>query len=86
MLALKAKRRSDILKRTPKWLTADDFWLIRQAYELAKLRTVVTQIDWQVDHVIPLRGKRVSGLHVPSNLRVVPTSVNLRKGNKYAVG
>ena len=86
MLALKAKRRSDILKRTPKWLTADDFWLIRQAYDLAKLRTVVTQIDWQVDHVIPLRGKRVSGLHVPSNLRVVPTSVNLRKGNKYAVG
>ena len=86
MTALKAKRRADILQRTPAWLTADDFWLIREAYALAKLRTVLTGVDWQVDHVVPLRGERVSGLHVPANLSVVPTGVNLKKGNRYAVG
>ena len=86
MIALKAKRRADILSRTPKWLTKDDMWLIKQAYEIAKLRTKVTGIAWQVDHVIPLRGRRVSGLHVPLNLQVVPMTVNLKKGNSYAIG
>ena len=84
MIALKAKRRSDILMRTPKWLTKDEFWLIQQAYNLAQLRTKMTGVAWQVDHVIPLRGKRVSGLHVPTNLQVIPEIVNLKKGNRYA--
>jgi ABC-type nitrate/sulfonate/bicarbonate transport system substrate-binding protein len=85
MVSLKAKRRADILSRTPKWLTKDDLWMIREAYTLAKLRTRLTGIAWQVDHVIPLRGKKVSGLHVPSNLQVIPEHVNLKKGNRYAV-
>ena len=86
MNALKMKRHADILQRTPKWLTVDDFWLIQEAYALAKLRTALTGIDWQVDHVVPLRGRNVSGLHVPTNLRVVPASENRKKGNRYAVG
>ena len=83
--ALKAKRRADILTRTPRWLTKDDMWMIREAYTLAKLRTRLTGVSWQVDHVIPLRGKKVSGLHVPSNLQVIPEQANLVKGNRYDV-
>jgi hypothetical protein len=84
MNALKAKRRADTLARLPKWLTPDEKWMIGQAYALAKLRTRVTGFDWHVDHVIPLRGKKVSGLHTPYNLQVIPATANLRKGNQYA--
>jgi len=79
---LLAKRRSAKLKRTPKWLNQDDLWMIDQIYELCSLRSKLTGILWHVDHVIPLQGKTVSGLHVPSNLRVILRSENLQKSNK----
>lgn len=80
-----AKRRSDKLKRTPAWLTTDDFWIIDQAYELARLRTQMLGFKWEVDHEIPLRGRLVSGLHVPDNLRVIPKLVNRGKSNRFVV-
>lgn len=82
--ALKAQRRADMLQRMPKWLTSDEKWMIAQAYDLARLRTKMTGIDWHVDHVLPLRGKNVSGFHTPYNLQVIPAIDNLRKGNQYA--
>jgi len=71
--------------RTPCWLTMDDFWLMEQAYELAVLRTKLFGFSWQVDHILPLQGKLVSGLHVPDNLRVIPSSENRSKSNRYEV-
>ena len=79
------KRKIDILNRTPKWLTNDDFWMMSEAYELAALRTSMLGFSWHVDHEIPLRGKFVSGLHVPTNLRVIPAVDNQRKTNKFEV-
>ena len=81
--AYEAKRRATVLQRTPRWLTEDDFWLIEQAYDLAKLRTSVFGFEWHVDHVVPLQGKKVSGLHVPINLSVIPGAENCRKNAKF---
>jgi hypothetical protein len=76
------KRKADKLQRTPKWLTENDFWMIKQAYELANIRSKLFGIKFHVDHVIPLRGKNVSGLHTPYNLQVIPAKENLKKSNK----
>tara|TARA_R110000868_G_scaffold261669_3_gene519827 strand:- start:2768 stop:3391 length:624 start_codon:yes stop_codon:yes gene_type:complete len=77
------KRRADKLNRTPKWLTKDDLWLIKQAYELSVLRTKLFGFKWHVDHIIPLKGKTVSGLHVPNNLQVIEGKLNIMKNNKF---
>jgi len=84
--ALNAKRESARIQRCPKWLTDDDRWLIDEIYHLSALRTKMTGIEWHVDHIIPLQGKLVSGLHVPLNLRVVTAYENESKGNRYVCG
>lgn len=81
--ALDAKRRCAELKRTPAWLTENDYWMIEQTYELSALRTKLFGFAWHVDHIIPLQGKYVSGLHIPTNLQVIPATENLRKANKH---
>lgn len=77
------KRQAAKLQRTPSWLTEDDLWLMQQAYELAALRTMLFKFSWHVDHIIPLQGRRVSGLHVPTNLQVIPGIENSRKNNDW---
>lgn len=78
-----AKRRTAKLQRTPAWLTLIDFERIENEYKLAALLSKITNASWHVDHIIPLQGKMVSGLHVPSNLRVIPRKENETKANKY---
>jgi hypothetical protein len=85
VLANVRKRQAAKLQRTPKWLTKDDVWMMQEAYHLANLRTKLFGFSWHVDHVIPLQGKLVSGLHTPYNLQVVPAKENLSKFNRYEV-
>jgi len=73
------------LKRVPSWLTEKDRACIKALYKNAKTRTLNSGISWHVDHIIPLRGKYVSGLHVPSNLRVVKAKTNLSKNNYFDI-
>jgi 5-methylcytosine-specific restriction endonuclease McrA len=79
------KYQASKIHRTPVWLTKDDFWMIEEAYELAALRTRITGIAWHVDHVIPLQGEMVSGLHTPYNLQVIVGKINQSKSNYFAV-
>jgi hypothetical protein len=81
--AYNGKRRAAKLLRTPSWLTPDDLFIIEEAYHLAKLRTETLGILHHVDHILPLQGKTVSGLHVPTNLQVIPAKLNLQKSNKH---
>ena len=82
--ALVALRKQKIKERTPCWVDKEHLWLIKEVYELAALRTAMTKISWHVDHIIPLNGKTVTGLHVIDNLQVIPGVENIRKKNRYA--
>ena len=76
----KAKRRSAKLNRTPAWADLD---MIDVFYALAREMSEETGIPHHVDHIIPLQGENVSGLHVSINLQVIPAEDNLSKGNGY---
>jgi hypothetical protein len=81
--ARNAKRRAYKLQRTPHWLTEEEVFMIKEAYSLAKLREKTTGIKWHVDHIVPLKGDTVSGLHCPENLQVIPGSENISKKNNW---
>jgi len=81
--ALQAKRKSVILQRTPPW--DPDAHLIVAKYQVAAMLSKASGIPYHVDHIIPLQGKNVSGLHVFFNLRVIPSAENVKKSNKYSI-
>ena len=83
--ALSKAYKTRKMHRIPKWIGAEEMWLIKEAYRLAKLRTSLHGFTWHVDHIIPLQGELVSGLHVPENLQVIPWLDNVKKKNKYEV-
>lgn len=70
-------------QRTPSWFGELDELVMKEAHHLAKLREQITGFKWDVDHIIPLCGKQVSGLHVYNNIQVIPKSMNVQKHNKY---
>jgi hypothetical protein len=82
--AHRAKYLARQLQRTPAWLTDADYEAIKAFYAEAIRLTAETGIPHEVDHIIPMQGRTVSGLHVPSNLQVVTRTANRSKGNKHA--
>lgn len=80
-----AKRRAAKLQRTPKWLTENDIKVMKAFYSIAQMLSRVNNEEWHVDHKIPLQGKLVSGLHVPSNLQWMRGVENETKRNEYDV-
>jgi hypothetical protein len=78
----KARRRKH-RDATPKWLSRKQKSEIRQIYQIAITMTQTTGEQYVVDHIVPLRGEAVCGLHVPWNLRVITQDENLKKSNKH---
>lgn len=75
-----AKRNAGAKQATPGWA---DQTKIRAVYKAARLITEATGISHHVDHIIPLNGKTVSGLHNEFNLQVLTKTENLKKHNKH---
>lgn len=75
-------RRRRFRQATPKWLTAEDKMEVRLKYRLAIELTQRTGVRYVVDHVVPLQGETVCGLHVPWNMEVITQEENLKKSNK----
>lgn len=69
---------------TPKWLR-DEHWLqMNEFYEKARALTRETGVRHEVDHIVPINGKTVSGLHVPWNMQILTQAENVSKSNRYA--
>jgi hypothetical protein len=85
VIANTTKRKKHIRLRTPNWLTKNDHNTIWGFYSIAAMLTKHNNEKWEVDHIIPLLGKNVSGLHVPSNLQLLRSSDNLKKSNQFEV-
>lgn len=78
--ARESQRRADLLQRTPPW---SDAAAVERVYVEAARLTIETGVPHDVDHIFPLKGKLVSGLHVANNLRPIHASINRRKHNRF---
>lgn len=78
-------RHSRLAHATPPWFSDHDRATIRRTYALARFMTEATGQAWEVDHIIPMNGKNVCGLHVAANIQAMPRRGNRRKGNKFSM-
>lgn len=76
----RAKKR----KATPAWDMELTAFTCLEAARLCSKRAHMGLGDWHIDHVIPMQGRKVCGLHVWSNLAVVPARFNLAKNNHFS--
>lgn len=82
-LAHNSNARAALYQATPSWLSDAQKKQIEDIYAERDIMVIETGKQHHVDHIIPLRGKNVCGLHVPQNLQVVTAQENLTKGNRY---
>lgn len=79
------KRRAQKLNATPVWITDEELSQIEALYAECVRLEQETGIKHHVDHIVPLQGEHVSGLHILSNLQVLTAHENGSKNNKYDI-
>lgn len=81
--AARFSRRVNFDNACPSWLTDEMIEEIKSFYILAKDCAAVSGEEYEVDHIVPIKGKNICGLHVPWNLQVLPKDINRSKTNYY---
>ena len=81
--ARNAARRAGRAAATPEWLTPEQHDDMKSMYILAKKWGDLFSIDYHVDHIVPLNGENICGLHVPWNLQLLEAKLNLSKSNNF---
>ena len=76
-----SESRARKMNATPKWLSEEDRKEIYVLHQTAKQLSKQAGEPYHVDHIVPLKGVDVSGLHVPWNLRVITAHDNHTKRN-----
>lgn len=71
-----ARYKAALLRATPSWLTEAHYAAINKCYVSG------AQLGYHVDHIVPLQGAAVCGLHVPWNLQLLTPTANMVKGNR----
>jgi hypothetical protein len=79
-LAYVNARRRRARRSQPSW--ANKFF-VQEAYRLALLRSKLTGVLHEVDHIVPLTSALVCGLHWEGNLQVIPSRENKAKNNRW---
>lgn len=77
---IKTKRRMAERKAIPDWSETEK---IKTVYKKAKWLGKITGLKYHVDHIVPIQGKDVCGLHVWANLQILEVSINCSKQDKY---
>jgi 5-methylcytosine-specific restriction endonuclease McrA len=86
MRAKGMKRYADRTGQTPKWVgralnsEIEGFYMYCQIFNSYKSNI---EDKFQVDHIVPIKGKQVSGLHLPWNLQVLTGRDNVQKSNAF---
>lgn len=80
-----ARRRASSIQATPPWVDEIHKERLRSIYKTCRNVSRSSGKPHHVDHIVPLKGENICGLHVWWNLRIVPAEINLSKGNRLEV-
>lgn len=79
-----AKRRARVKQSSFLWLNSQQQAEIKELYQKAKQMNIEAgYIKYHVDHIVPINGKNVCGLHVPWNLQILNSIDNIKKRNNF---
>lgn len=74
------KRRAALSVATPSWA---DLVAIEAFYVESRRLTAETGVLHEVDHIVPIQGRRVCGLHVEWNLQILTKTDNVKKHSRF---